>query len=54
MGQAGLAEEAVQYLTTVLEGNSPISVHTLALDPLLDPIRVDPGFQALVERQVGG
>ena len=54
MGQAGLAEEAVQYLTTVLEGNSPISVLTLALDPLLDPIRVDPGFQALMERQPGG
>ena len=50
LAQAGLADEALVHLETVLANNTPVSVHTLALDPLLDPIRDHPGFQALLER----
>jgi len=48
--QAGLAEEALFHLETVLANNTPVSVRTLTLDPLLDPIRNHPGFQDLLER----
>jgi serine/threonine-protein kinase len=50
LSQAGRADQAVAYLETVLENHSPVSVHTLSLDPLFDPIRESPGFQALLER----
>jgi serine/threonine-protein kinase len=49
LAQASLAEEAVRHLETVLKGDSPVSVFTLGLDPLYDPIRGHPAFQALLE-----
>jgi serine/threonine-protein kinase len=49
LAQAGLVDQALAQLETVMEGNSPVSVHTLGLDPLLDPIRHHPRFQALLE-----
>ncbi|MFC1659884.1 adenylate/guanylate cyclase domain-containing protein [Gemmatimonadota bacterium] len=50
LAQAGLADQALVHLETVMANNSPVSVHTLRLDPLLDPIRGHPRFQALLER----
>jgi TolB-like protein/Flp pilus assembly protein TadD len=48
LAQAGLAEEAVERLGGLLGGDSHISVHTLRLDPLYDPIRDTPPFRALL------
>jgi tetratricopeptide (TPR) repeat protein len=53
LAQAGLADQALAYLETVLANNTPVSVHTLALDPLLDPIRNHPGFKALLVKYAG-
>ncbi len=49
LAQAGLADQAVSHLRTVLSNQSSVSVNTLRVDPLLDPIRDDPVFQALLE-----
>ena len=54
LAQANLPDLAIPYLEAVLEGNSPISAQTLRLDPLLDPIRDDPAFKALIERHSAG
>jgi len=53
LAQAGLVAEAIDRLETVLTENASVSVHTLRLDPLLDPIRDDPRFQALLDRYGG-
>jgi TolB-like protein/Flp pilus assembly protein TadD len=50
LAQANLPDLAIPYLEAVLEADSPISAQTLRLDPLLDPIRNHPAFQALIER----
>jgi tetratricopeptide (TPR) repeat protein len=50
LAQAGLADQALVHLETVMASDSPVSVHTLRLDPLLDPIRDHPRFRALLER----
>ena len=50
LAQAGLTDQALSHLETVLANPSSVSVHTLRLDPLLDPIRSHPGFRALLER----
>jgi eukaryotic-like serine/threonine-protein kinase len=58
LAQAGEAEAALDELERLLSRPSWISVHTLRLDPLLDPLRGHPRYQALltgaVGRQVGG
>jgi TolB-like protein/Tfp pilus assembly protein PilF len=48
--QVGLAARAVPHLERLLTSESPTSVRTLQLDPLLDPIRGDPAFGQLLER----
>ena len=50
LAQAGLADQALDHLEAVMSTHSPVSVHTLDLDPLFDPIRDHPRFQALLER----
>jgi class 3 adenylate cyclase/TolB-like protein/Flp pilus assembly protein TadD len=50
LAQAGFADQALVHLETVMATHSPVSVHTLSLDPLLDPIRDDPRFRALLVR----
>ena len=47
--QAGNAERALPYLEVVLASQTATSRHTLRLDPLFDPIRHHPGFEALLE-----
>jgi hypothetical protein len=50
LARAGLADQAVALLETVLAGHSPFSVHTLRVSPFYDPIRHHPRFQALLEK----
>jgi len=40
----------VTLLEQLLEADSPVSAETLRLDPLLDPIRREPAFEALLRR----
>jgi predicted Zn-dependent protease len=49
LAQAGLVEQAVAQLDRLLSANSPVSVHTLELDPLYDPVRNSPAFRRLIE-----
>ena len=44
----GATDAALEEIERLLAGPSPVSVHTLRLDPLYDPIRDDPRFQALL------
>ena len=46
----GEADSAVQQLRVLLSVPSWISVPGLRADPTWDPIRRDPGFQALLKR----
>jgi len=50
LAQANLPEQALPHLERLLLEASPVSVHTLRLDPLYDPIRQNPAFQDLLER----
>jgi serine/threonine-protein kinase len=50
LAQAGEAGPALDEIERLLAGPSWLSVHTLRLDPLWDPIRSHPRFQALLEK----
>ena len=53
LAQAGDTEGALDEIERRLAEPSPISVHTLRLDPLWDPIRDQPRFKALLARYAG-
>jgi TolB-like protein/Flp pilus assembly protein TadD len=50
LAQAGDADAALDEIERLLAGPSNLSVHTLRLDPLFDPIREHPRLRALVQR----
>lgn len=50
LAQAGDTEGALDEIERLLAGPSRLSVHTLRLNPLWDPIRDHPRFKALVTR----
>jgi serine/threonine-protein kinase len=50
LAQAGAAEAAVEELKRLLQRPSWLSVQVLRLDPLFDPIRQHPRFQALLSQ----
>jgi serine/threonine-protein kinase len=54
LAQAGRTEEALEQLSAVMEGPSPFSAYTLSMDPLLEPLRGDRRFHALVEAHSPG
>jgi serine/threonine-protein kinase len=54
LAQANLPDAANRNLEILLAGASPVSVHTLRLNPLLDPLRDRPGFRAILYRFGGG
>ena len=50
LAEAGEADAALDEIERLLAGPSLLSVHTLRLDPLWDPIRDHPRFQALLAK----
>ncbi len=48
--RAGAYDEALQHLGAYLEAPGRWSIEGLLAHPLIDPIRNDPGFLALVEK----
>ena len=50
LAQAGDTEGALDEIERLLAGPSPVSVHTLRLDPLWDPIRDHSRFKALLTK----
>jgi non-specific serine/threonine protein kinase len=50
LAQVGDAEDALDEIERLLAGPSMVSVHTLRLDPLWDPIRNQPRFKALLSK----
>jgi serine/threonine-protein kinase len=50
LAQAGAVDAALDEIEQLLAGPGWLSVHTLRLEPLWDPIREDPRFQALLVR----
>jgi hypothetical protein len=50
LAQAGDSEGAFNEIERLLARPSNVSVHTLRLDPLWDPLRSNPRFQALLAR----
>ena len=54
LAQAGEADAAVDGLELMLSDPAPaITVHTLRLDPVWDPIREHPRFEALLAKYAG-
>lgn len=50
LAQAGDSEGTLDEIERLLPGPSWLCVHTLRLDPLWDPLRSNPRFQALVAK----
>ncbi len=50
LAQAGDTEGALDEIERLLAEPSPVSVHTLRLDPLWDPLRDHPRFKALLTK----
>ncbi len=50
LAQAGELDAALDEIEQLLAGPGYLSVHTLRLDPLWDPLREHPRFQALLAK----
>jgi hypothetical protein len=49
----GNREEAVRWLEQSVADHEDIDITFIKVDPLLDPLRGDPRFEALVRKVVG-
>jgi hypothetical protein len=54
LAQAGEDDAALDEIERLLAGPSLLSVHTLQLDPLWDPIRDHPRFKTLLAKYGSG
>ena len=50
----GNHNEAIQWLGQAIADNDSYEIVFIKVDPLLDPLRGDPRFEALVQKVVGG
>ncbi|MCH7777812.1 MAG: hypothetical protein IH878_14970 [Gemmatimonadetes bacterium] len=50
LAQVGEADAALDEIEQLLAGPSWLSVHTLRLNPIWDPLRDNPRFQALLAK----
>jgi TolB-like protein/Tfp pilus assembly protein PilF len=49
----GNRDEAIRQLEQAVAGHDGLSINLIKVDPLLDPLRGDPRFEALVQKVVG-
>jgi len=49
----GNRDEAIRWLEQALADRDTLGVNLITVDPMLDPLRGDPRFEALVQKVVG-
>jgi serine/threonine-protein kinase len=49
----GNRNEAIQWLEKGVAGHEGVAITWIKVDPLLDPLRGDPRFEAVVQKVVG-
>ena len=53
LAMTGNRDEAIRRLEQAVTDHDSLSVAMMKIDPMLDPLRGDPRFEALVQKVVG-